>query len=194
MRTIINRWGSLLAAACVLFGASSCRRNEDDPVAPEPVNEEELITALELHFTSSGGTEQKLMSFMDADGAGGTSPVVLADTLSADSVYTVQAVLYREGADLPEDITGEILAEATDHQFFFAVNVANASITYADVDANGHPVGLLTNWAMGAASTGIVTVTLRHQPDKSAAGVSGGDITNAGGETDIDVALPLVIG
>lgn len=163
-------------------------------MAPEPVNEEELITALELHFTSSGGTEQKLMSFMDADGAGGTSPVVLADTLSADSVYTVQAVLYREGADLPEDITGEILAEATDHQFFFAVNVANASITYADVDANGHPVGLLTNWAMGAASTGIVTVTLRHQPDKSAAGVSGGDITNAGGETDIDVALPLVIG
>ena len=36
---------------------------------------------------------------------------------------------------------------------------------------------------------GQFTVTLRHEPDKSAQGVSAGDITNAGGETDIEVSL-----
>jgi hypothetical protein len=38
-----------------------------------------------------------------------------------------------------------------------------------------------------------VVVTLRHEPDKGAAGVSGGDITNAGGDTDIEVTFPVVI-
>ena len=34
---------------------------------------------------------------------------------------------------------------------------------------------------------------LRHEPDKSAAGVSSGDITNAGGETDIEVSFNVII-
>ena len=48
-------------------------------------------------------------------------------------------------------------------------------------------------WTVGAASNGTVVVTLRHQPDKTASGVSSGDITYAGGETDIEVSFPLVI-
>jgi len=36
-------------------------------------------------------------------------------------------------------------------------------------------------------------VTLRHQPDKGAIGVSDGDITNAGGETDIEVLFDVII-
>jgi hypothetical protein len=38
-----------------------------------------------------------------------------------------------------------------------------------------------------------IRVTLIHEPMKSAAGVSSGDITNAGGETDIEVGLPVVV-
>ena len=67
------------------------------------------------------------------------------------------------------------------------------AVTYADADGNGRPVGLTSIWTVGAASNGTITVTLRHEPDKGAAGVSAGDITNAGGETDIEVTFPLVI-
>jgi hypothetical protein len=34
---------------------------------------------------------------------------------------------------------------------------------------------------------------LRHLPNKSAAGVAAGDITNAGGATDAQVTYPIVI-
>ena len=32
--------------------------------------------------------------------------------------------------------------------------------------------------------TGLLTITLRHQPNKEAAGVADGDIINAGGESE----------
>ena len=41
----------------------------------------------------------------------------------------------------------------------------------------------------GDASSGDVTVILRHEPDKEADGVSDGDVTNAGGETDVEVTF-----
>ena len=37
------------------------------------------------------------------------------------------------------------------------------------------------------------TITLRHEPAKTATGVSGGDITNAGGETDIEVVFDVTV-
>ena len=193
MKTNLNRWKVLIVSACVLIGASACRKDDDEPVTPEPVNEEEVITTLELHFHSAGGAEHKHITFIDLDGDGGGVPVIQADTLSHDSIYEVELELWNASQSPAVDIATEVAEEAEAHQFFFQMSGANVTITYADADANGHPVGLLTHWTVGAASAGTVTVTLRHQPDKSAAGVSGGDITNAGGETDIEVTLPLVI-
>ncbi len=194
MTTNNNPWKAVLTAAIVLVSVSSCRNDDkDDPVAPTPVNEEELITTLELHFHSAGGTEHKHISFTDLDGDGGGTPVIEGDTLSPDSIYEVEVELWNGSQTPAVDISEEVAEEAEAHQVFFQVVGANATFAYADVDANGQPIGLLTEWTVGAASTGTVTVTLRHQPDKSAGGVSAGDITNAGGETDIEVTLPLVI-
>ena len=60
-------------------------------------------------------------------------------------------------------------------------------------DADGNPIGLATTVTTGAASTGEFTVILRHEPMKDAQGVKDGDITNAGGETDIEVNFPVEI-
>ena len=64
---------------------------------------------------------------------------------------------------------------------------------YEDEDGDGNPIGLETTMITGDPSTGTLTVILRHEPDKNADGVSDGDITNAGGETDIEVDFPVVI-
>lgn len=61
------------------------------------------------------------------------------------------------------------------------------SFGYADADANGKPIGLKTILNTGGASSGTLKIILRHQADKNAAGVSNGNPTNAGGETDIEV-------
>lgn len=180
----------LSATACL----AACRKDDDDPAAPAPpANEEELITTIRLNFQGAGGAGNKQFTWVDLDGDGGSPPVITADTLSADSIYTVTVEVLDESTDPAGDITAEILAEDEAHQFFFQPGGANVTVAYGDADANGNPVGLATTWTVGAVSSGTVVVTLRHEPDKSAAGVAAGDITNAGGETDIEVTFPLVI-
>ena len=79
-----------------------------------------------------------------------------------------------------------------EHQFFFATTGASM-FNYADQDNDGNPVGLSFELTTGDAGSESYTITLRHEPDKSATGVSGGDITNAGGETDIEVVFDVII-
>ena len=61
------------------------------------------------------------------------------------------------------------------------------------LDTQGNPIGLQIILSTGVASSGSLTVTLRHEPNKSAEGVSDGDITNAGGETDITTTFNVSI-
>ena len=191
MRTNLKFTALAFVAAAAFAG---CKKDEDDPVTPvTPPNEEELITTLTLHFHSAHDVEHKHFEFTDLDGDGGNAPEIHADTLSADSVYSVEIEVLDESGTPAEDITAEILAEGDVHQFFFQFSGANASAAYADTDANGLPVGLNSTWTIGAASNGTVVVTLRHEPNKTGAGVSSGDITNAGGESDIEVTFPVVI-
>jgi hypothetical protein len=89
-------------------------------------------------------------------------------------------------------LTAEVFDEAEEHQFFFSAS-GNSSFAYVDQDNNGFPVGLAFELVTGEAGSEILSVTLRHQPDKGASGVSDGDITNAGGETDIEVLFDVII-
>ena len=100
--------------------------------------------------------------------------------------------LLNETESPAENVTTEIQEEALDHQFFFQSSISNLNIAYNDVDANGNPIGLSSTLSTDSvAASGTITITLRHEPNKSANGVSGGDITNAGGETDIEVVFPI---
>lgn len=191
MSTQLKYMGLVLFAILTI---TSCKKEDDDNVTPAaPVNEEELITTLRLTFTSAGGAEVKEFLFSDLDGDGGNAPVITADTLSHDSLYIVAIDVLNESVTPADTITAEIQEEDQEHQFFFQPSGANLSVAYGDADADGNPVGLLTTWTIGAVGNGAVLVTLRHEPDKTAAGVSNGDITNAGGETDIEVSFPVVI-
>ena len=55
----------------------------------------------------------------------------------------------------------------------------------------GNPVGLSSTVTTTDAGSGNVTVVLRHEPDKSGDGVAAGDISNAGGEIDIEVTFAI---
>lgn len=161
--------------------------------APDPVNEEELITTLRLTFTPAAGTPS-VLQFQDLDGDGGNPPVITSDTLNANTNYAVAISVLNESESPVEDITTEIQNEGEEHQFFFQPAAGlNLTFTYNDTDAGGRPIGLSNTAQTGAASGGTLTVTLRHEPDKQAAGVEDGDITNAGGETDIEVTFDVVI-
>lgn len=179
-------FASLLAGA--LF-VTSC--DNDDP---EPESEEEVITTLTMTFSPVSGGSDVVFQFQDPDGDGGNAPTITNGTLAANTGYSVSIGLLNESEDPAEDIGEEVAEEADEHQFFFQVtNGLNLSFAYSDVDSEGNPIGLETLFTAGDPSTGTLRVILRHEPDKNATDVSIGDITNAGGETDIEVDFDVTI-
>lgn len=182
----------LLPLALVfLISISSCKKDEQlDPVIP---NEEEVITTLIYTLTPEGGGETVVFSFSDPDGDGGSAPEIAADTLQANTTYTGTLQLLNETQNPADDITGEIAAEGESHQFFFENTIAGLQITYADSDASGNPIGLVTTVETSDATSGTLTITLRHELNKLAGGVADGNMANAGGETDIEVTFDVEV-
>lgn len=184
----------LLLFTSLIIVLSSCKKDEDPVFTPPPSNEHEVITSAELIFTDTENNEVYSWLYSDPDGDGGNPAVITADTLPANRSFSMTITLLNETETPAEDITPEIQDEAEDHQFFF-INSNEVDITfeYADSDSDNFPVGLENTVTTGQSSTGNVTVILRHFPDKSAENVPDGDITNAGGGTDLEITFTAVI-
>lgn len=178
----------LAFALITLVSFSSC--NNDDPIA---VNEEELITTVTTTLTA--GNQTITLTSKDLDGDGPNMPVItVSGELALNTTYTGAVSFLNESVTPVDNITAEILEEGVEHQLFFQAPAAVGAFTYADTDANGKPIGLKFTLKTGAtATTGSITVTLRHEPVKTADGVATGSITNAGGATDALITYPVTL-
>ena len=158
-----------------------------------PVNEEEVITT--VRTTLTGGGQVITLTSRDLDGDGPNAPVVtVSGNLVAGTTYTGSTEFLNELESPAEDITIEVQEEGADHQVFYQLASTVGTITYTDTDANGKPIGLNFTLVAGTSgSTGTLTVTLRHLPNKIATGVAAGDITNAGGNTDAAVTFSVAV-
>lgn len=175
---------SLLIALIFVF--SSC--DKEDPVIP---NEEELITTVTYTLTPTIGGDPIVLSFKDLDGDGGDNPEIIGGTLMANTEYSGVLELLDESESPQKNITTEIEEEGSDHQFFIQSSISDLSVIYADEDVDGNPIGLLNTLTTGSTASGTITIILRHEPNKTATGVSDGDISNAEGETDVEVIFPI---
>lgn len=177
------------------FALMACKKEKPtNPATPAPPNEQELITTVTVYLVNADSTDQKRLEWRDLDGPGANAPVIEVEALTAGVVYSARIeVLDESNPNNVKDITEEIFEEGAEHQFFFSVSGVGITITYTDADVNGRPIGLTSLWNMGLAGTGNLMLTLRHEPDKDAAGVAGGDITNAGGDTDVEVTFPITV-
>jgi len=190
MKTNFLLLALLLSSFTLMF--SSC---EKEPEEPTKENEEEVITTLTFTLTPTNNASAPTvtMQFQDLDGDGGNAPTITGGELADSTTYTGSLTLLNEAETPAEDITAEIREEDKEHQFFFQTDVNGLSVAYTDQDPDGNPIGLSTTITTVQANSGNLTVTLKHEPNKSAAGVAGGDITNAGGETDIEVVFPVEV-
>jgi hypothetical protein len=189
-----HTWKNLLIMAAMGMSISACKKEETSSPTPTPPNEEELITTLILTFTDQETpTEIFELRFTDLDGDGGNAPVITGDTSPANRAYNLTVRVLDESGATPEEITTEVAEEGAEHQFFFQPVGTTLLVSYNDADANGRPIGLTNLATTAAPGEGTLIVTLRHEPNKTAPGVITGDITNAGGETDIEVAFPVIV-
>lgn len=168
----------------------ACSNNDDD--IPEIINQEEVITTMKLTLVPEQGGEPVIFTYQDLDGAGANEPTITVGTLTANTKYSGTILLLNETVDPAENITIEVEEEGIDHQFFYS-NTADLTTNYLDADANKNPIGIEFTLKTSASASGSLTVTLRHEPNKTAEGVMSGNIENAGGESDIIVTFPVVI-
>ncbi len=175
--------------AVLCLAATACKKEKKKGVEnPTNPNEEELITTFKIVFTDTNGVLPNVEAqFVDVDGPGGNNPTVF-DTirLVANATYNATITLLNEAAIPAQNITEEVEEEGVDHLFCFDLSGLNAVITRTDLDANNLPIGITSQWSIGAASAGTSTIRLRHQP-----GVKNGQCDV--GETDIELNFHTII-
>ena len=161
----------------------------DDDTTPEIINEDELITTVILTLTPDSG-DQVVLTTKDLDGVGPDEPVTtVVGNFSENTIYDGTVAFLDESGEEVEDITQEVIEEADEHQVFYTVGEGlNITTTYLDSDSNGNPLGVSITLETGEASSGSLTVTLRHEPVKPNDGLE-----SAGGETDISTSFDVSI-
>ncbi|MEM8557779.1 MAG: hypothetical protein AAGG50_08135 [Bacteroidota bacterium] len=135
-----------------------------EPLAGEP----EVISTVNLTFAPQGGGAATT-STANFD-ENGTLQAVGIIQLTSGTVYDVSIELLDEFQTPPDDITGEIRAEAENHRFFYTPEggVANRiTISDLDTDSNGDPLGVTFQAAVsaGSAATGSFRAKLRFYED-----------------------------
>ncbi len=165
----------------------SCSDDDDTPGA---VNEEEVITTLTATLTPDGGGTAITIQTRDLDGDGPNAPeVTVSGDLMAGVTYNGSLVLLNETESPAENITNEVEEESLEHQFFFTAGGGlDVTTAYANFDTAGDPLGTEFTLTAGAASSGTLTFTLRHEPTKPNTGLG-----DAGGETDIAATFNVTV-
>lgn len=175
----------IMLIAGLIFTACS-----DDDNAPEIVNEEEVITTLTVTLTPNGGGDAITLQTRDLDGDGPNAPVIqVSGNLAAGVTYSGNIVVLNETVTPAEDITEEVEEEDDEHQFFYTIGGGlDVTTEYANFDGDGNPLGTAFTLTAGAASSGTLTFTLRHEPTKPNTGLG-----DAGGETDIETTFNVTV-
>ncbi len=176
-----------ILAAVALLSIASCSDDDDVTI----INEEELITTVELELTNQAdATNVALFKSVDSDGDGPNAPVItITGTVNANATYDGTVRFLNESIAPSENITEEVIEEADEHEVFYISTLSDVSIAKIDVDSNGNPLGVQTTFQTGAVGTGVLNVVLRHEPTKP----NDNTLSGAGGESDVEVAFTFEV-
>lgn len=177
----------LILSACALF---SCKKD------PEKVKESDVITSVEVILYDSTLHTTASYFFHDSDGAGGKTPIIDTILTNINTSYSAELKLLNETQTPVFNVTNEIITDKEDHQFFYKSTPALMwqTIKYLDFDANTQPIGLHFSFTtQNTPTSGVFNLILRLLPNKSGANVSNGDITNAGGESEVEIDFPVKV-
>ena len=160
------------------------------------MNEQELITQVEITLTPVGGGAAQVVSITDPDGLGPQPPSAPTGTfdLAAGTTYD-GAVRFLDASDPAnvENITEEVEEEDDEHRVFYLVTGAGVDIPVSslDLDGNGAPLGVTFQVVVdqgAAAGNGTVRVILSHYDDEPK-----GDGLTQSDETDADVTFDFTV-
>lgn len=179
-----------IAALFCLTLITSCSDDDDNPT---PVLEEELITNVSLTFVNDAdANDVVVLANVAPDGQEGASNNIINGSFTSGATYSLTlSLLNAEDADDVEDVLNDdIIPEADEHFFVYAVNGINLTVTRDSDDIegpNGSNLGVNTTWVAGAASTGNVQIRLVHEPESVDDSDEFGSST--GGSEDVNITF-----
>ncbi len=185
-------------AIIAIIAISSCSKDDEPQNQTEPVNEEELITTVNVVFTPVGIGNSVTLSWSDLDGDSPNPPIFapIQNRFKVNTTYNGVVTILDQSKNPVDNITEEVIAESADHQLFYiktgnlpAFNYTPITEVPTNYDTNGKPLGLQTKFVTAGIATGSLKIVLKHEGNKSAVGVATGDFTNASGATDFDVTF-----
>lgn len=150
----LRRVASVFAVLLLVFGLTSCHRDDDEA---DDLPQEEMTNVI-LHLTDEAGLKVQYNYVIN----GSSSPVI---KLVDGKTYTVEAQ-FMNGTD---DVTGEI-KEAKDNHFLI-FNFPNSKIDVERLDGDDsttatHKVGLKTKWTVNkvnnSSNAAALVLTLKH--------------------------------
>jgi hypothetical protein len=173
----------------VILATLSLASCSDDDDLPEVINEEEVITTMTITLVPDNDGASVILKTQDLDGDGPDEPVVTSGKLVAGVTYDGSIELLNELETPAQDITLEVIEEDLDHQIFYTIaSDLGVTIDNVNLDSEGNLLGTEFKLTAGAASSGLLTFTLRHEPTKPNTGLE-----DAGGETDIEVSFNVEV-
>ena len=183
-----NNMKKLALALMALVSTSLFVSCSNDDTPPEVVNEEEVITT--MNVTLVAGASTITLQSQDLDGDGPNAPTIsVSGDLAANTTYAGTIELLNETESPAENITEEVEEEGDEHQFIFVTNGAISQTGYSDQDSGGNPIGIEFTLDTGDTGNASLQVTLRHEPTKP----NDGTLAGAGGETDIAQTFNLTV-
>ncbi|MFK7833438.1 MAG: type 1 periplasmic binding fold superfamily protein [Winogradskyella sp.] len=177
-----------ISALFCLTLMTSCE-DDDTPII---INEEELITDVTLTFTNIADASDTIVLDSNApDGQDGTSTEEITGFFTAGATYALSLEMLNGSEDPAEDILNDdIVVEADEHFFTYAVNGIDLDMTRDSDDVegpNGSKLGLNTTWVAGAASNGNIQIVLIHEPTSVDDSNGFGSVT--GGSQDLNLTF-----
>jgi hypothetical protein len=173
-----------------------------DVTKPDEVDEQENFSTLILSLTNAADASDKMsdtLKFAVSYSAGTTLSKNQTVKLKAGATYDVETVLLDETKTPAVDMSEDVSTDSDIHQLFYTPAGADLAVTYEDKDANNHPIGLKLSIKAGAAGSGTLKVTLKHQVEGTSklkpaidwTAHPQGDITV--GETDVEGTFNVTI-
>lgn len=194
----MKNFKTLLATAAISIFAISC--SSDDDSIPEIINETEVITTSTITLVpTTEGLPTITLNGSDEDGIGGEDPTItVSGPLAANETYSASISLLNETLEETDEgfnALNDVIEEDLDHQFFYAISEElNITTEYEGgdfaLDSEGNPFGATFTLTTGAASTGTLTLVLRHELDKADGEAV---LETAGGETEVNTSYPIEI-
>jgi len=179
----------LIIFASTLLSLNACKKFSEGET-----NDEELITTLQLNFTIPGSSSTQSFKFEDLDGPGGNAPVIEPIVLAAGTTYDVSLEVWNKAANPPENTTTEIEEENASHRFYYSPSVgSNIVVSNLNNDDNAVPLGTTSTWQVGTASTGNISITLRHYPGTPPDKQISDPVNSPKSGTDIEVTFNYTI-